>query len=115
MASRHTTARAPLGTAVIVLAAGTAAIHIYLGLSGLPLFVLNGLGYLTLVAALHLPISQLARYTSVVRWALICYTTLTIFLWVIVGARTPIGYADKLVEVALISLLLIEDRRERSG
>ena len=50
---------------IIVLTVTTAAIHLYLGLSsGLPLFVLNGLGYLALFAALYLPISQLAQYRN---------------------------------------------------
>ena len=96
-----------------MLALGTATIHLYLGLSGLPLFVLNGLGYMALVAALYLPVPRLARYRSAIRWALIGYTALTIVLWILVGARTPIGYADKLIEVALIALLLIEGRRTR--
>jgi hypothetical protein len=98
---------------IVVLAFGTAIIHLYLGLSGFPLFVLNGLGYLAFVAALYLPVQQLARYRGTVRWALIGYTALTIVLWLLVGARTPIGYADKLIEIALIALLLIEVRRTR--
>jgi hypothetical protein len=43
----------------------TAIIHLYLGLSfGDPVFVLNGLGYLALFAALYLPIAQLAQYRN---------------------------------------------------
>jgi uncharacterized membrane protein len=50
---------------VIVLALTTAIIHLYLGSSfGDPVFVLNGLGYLALFAALYLPISQLAQYRN---------------------------------------------------
>jgi len=45
------------------------------------------------------------------RLALIGYTALTIFLWILLGARTPIGYIDKIIEVALISLLLLDARR----
>jgi hypothetical protein len=40
----------------VVLALGTAMIPLYLSLSGIPMFVLNGLGYLALVAALYLPV-----------------------------------------------------------
>jgi hypothetical protein len=65
------------------------------------------------VAALYLPIPRLARYRDAVRWAFIGYAALTIVLWLLVGARTPIGYADKLIEIALITLLLIEGRRTR--
>lgn len=63
------------------------------------------------MAALYLPVAQLTRYKGAVRWALIGYTALTIVLWLLVGARTPIGYVDKLIEVALITPLLIEGRR----
>ena len=50
---------------VVVLALTTAIIHLYLGLSfGDPVFVLNGLGYLALFAALYLPIAQLAQYRN---------------------------------------------------
>lgn len=98
---------------VVVLAFGTAIIHLYLGSLGFPLFLLNGLGYLALVAALYLPIPRLARYRGTVRWALIGYAALTIVLWVLVGARTPIGYADKLIEIAMIALLLVEGRQTR--
>lgn len=97
----------------VVLALGTAMIPLYLSLSGIPMFVLNGLGYLALVAALYLPVPRLARYRSAVRWVLIGYTALTIVPWILVGARTPIGYVDKVIEVALIALLLIEGRHTR--
>lgn len=98
---------------IIVLTTATALIHLYLGLLGFPLFILNGLGYLGLLAALYLPIPQLARYHDAARWILVGYTALTIFLWILVGARTPIGYIDKLIEVALIALLILDARRTR--
>ena len=96
------------------MAAATAAVHLYLGfLAGLPLFVLNGLGYLALVAALYAPVPQLATYRNIVRWTLIGYTTLTIILWIAIGERTLVGYADKLVEVALIAPLVLERQHRR--
>lgn len=113
LASANLPARNTVRIGAVILALGTAIIHLYLGLSGFPLFVLNGLGYLALVAALYLPVARLARHRDAVRWALVGYTALTIVLWILVGARTPIGYADKLIEVALITLLLIEGRRAR--
>ena len=75
------------------------------------MFILSGLGYLALLAALYLP--SLARYRNVVRLALIGYAALIIFLWVLFGARIPIGYIDKAIEVALILLLLLDARRSR--
>ena len=49
---------------IIVLTVVTAMVHLYLGLSsGLPPFVLNGLGYLALLAALFLPVPQLLGFS----------------------------------------------------
>ena len=70
-------------------------IHLYLGLQGFPLFVLNGLGYLGLLAALILPIPRISEYRTLVRWVFVGYTALTIFLWILVGARNSLGYTDK--------------------
>jgi hypothetical protein len=95
---------------IAVLTFGTALIHLQLNFPD-PVFILNGLGYLALLAALYLPVPQLARYQNALRLALIGYTALTIFLWILLGARTPIGYIDKIIEVALISLLLLDARR----
>ena len=96
-----------LRTAIVLLTLGTALIHLQLAFPD-PVFILNGLGYLTLLVALYLP--QLARYRNVVRWVLVGYAALTIFLWVLIGARTPIGYIDKAIEGALIALLLLDIR-----
>ena len=105
----------PLGLGIIVLTLTTAVIHLYLGSLGLPMFVLNGLGYLVLLAVLYAPIPQLAPYKNVVRWALIGYTALTIVLWLVItrGNSTTLGYLDKLVELALIALLVLESRSRR--
>jgi hypothetical protein len=111
MASTSVSANGPLRIGVIVLTVGTALIHIYLGLQGFPLFILNGLGYLALLAALTLPIPRISEYRNLTRWVLVGYAALTIFLWILVGTRNAIGYIDKLIELALISLLLIEARR----
>ncbi len=101
---------------IIVLTLATAAIHLYLGLSsGLPLFVLNALGYLALLAALYGPIPQLAPYRNAVRWLLVGFAGLTIVLWIAItgGNSTAIGYVDKAVELLLIVLLIAEARASR--
>lgn len=103
----------PLQYAIIALTVATAVIHFTLVFPS-PLFILNGLGYLVLLGALYLPIPQLANYRSLVRWALMAYTALTVILWVIMGSRTPIAYFDKLIEVLLIVLLWIESRQSSS-
>jgi hypothetical protein len=75
------------------------------------LFLLNGIGYLVLVSALYLP--QLHRYQPIVRWLLIIFAAVTIIMYfAIAGFRfNPVGYLAKVVEVALIVLLLIEGRQ----
>ncbi len=108
-----TTSRAPgetiLRVGIIVLTLATALIHLQLAFPD-PAFILNGLGYLGLLAALYLPIPRVARYRNLVRWALVGYAALSIVLWIFLGARTTIGYIDKAIEVALIALLLLEAR-----
>jgi hypothetical protein len=111
MAPTSVSANGPLRIGVIVLTVGTAVIHLYLGLQGFLLFILNGLGYLTLLAALTLPIPRFSDYRSLTQWVLAGYTTLTIFLWILVGARNSIGYADKIIEILLVALLVLEASR----
>ncbi len=108
MAASH--ASTALRVGIVLLTLATALIHLQLAFPD-PAFIFNGLGYLTLLAALYMPVPRLARYRNVVRWVLIGFTALTILLWILLGARTPIGYADKAIEVVLILLLLLEARR----
>lgn len=110
--SRPTNAMLQIG--IIVLTFGAALIHFSLNFPD-PVFILNGLGYLALLAALYLPIPQVTNHRNVVRWTLVGYAALTIFLWLLLGARTPIGYADKAIEVALIALLLLDAHRPSSS
>jgi hypothetical protein len=113
MASTSISANGHLRIGVILLTVGTAVIHLYLGFQGFPLFVLNGLGYLGLLAALILPIPRISEYRNLTRWVLVGYTALTIFLWILVGSRNAIGYVDKIIELALIALLVLEARISR--
>ena len=114
MASSNTSANVALRIGIMVLALSTALIHFSLNFPD-PAFILNGLGYLALLAGLYLPFPQLARHRSAVRWTLIGYAALTILLWIMFGERTPIGYTAKVFEVALILLLLVDPRRSRSS
>jgi hypothetical protein len=113
MPSSGTPTNVVLRVGIVALTLGTALIHLSLNFPDLG-FMLNGLGYLTLLAALCLPVPQLARYRDIVRWVLIGYAALTILLWILLGDRTAIGYTAKAIEVALITLLLLEARRSRS-
>jgi hypothetical protein len=110
MASARSPIKLGLGVGIFVLTLGTALIHLYLGLGiGNTMFVLNGLGYLGLLAALQLPITQLAHFRNVVRWVLVAYTALTIVLFFVMASfYSVMGYVDKAIEVILISLLVTD-------
>lgn len=75
------------------------------------LFYLNFIGYIVLAGALYLP--ALVRYQRVIRWILIFYTAITILAWYLIthAQPNPIAYIDKPIELALIILLLIDDRQ----
>jgi hypothetical protein len=60
---------------------------------------------------LYLPVPRLVPHRRVVRWALLGYATLTILAWVAIGERTLLGYSTTAGEVALVILLLMENRR----
>ena len=119
MAFSRTPVSLGLWVGIFLLTLATAGIHLYLALTaftymglnfGVTLFILNGLGYLGLLAALQLPIPQLARFRSVARWALIILASLTIVLFFVMAPKpyTIVGYVDKAIEVALIALLLAD-------
>ena len=81
------------------------------------LFILNFVGYMVLAIALYLP--AFARYRSILRWMLIAYAIVTIIMWALITMARPevLGYSDKVVELSLIALLLIDgwqsSRREK--
>jgi hypothetical protein len=103
----------PMQMGIILLSVATALIHLALGIPYLLwMFVLNGIGYIVLAVALYLP--QLKKQQRWIRWALIVFTAITIAGWVVVGERNTIAYADKLIEVALIVLLILDGRKSRS-
>ena len=114
MTPSHASTNIALQIGVIILTLITAFVHLSLNFPD-PVFILNGLGYLTLLATLYLPISQLVPYRRSVRWLLIGYATLTVILWLAIGLRTPTGYTTTADEVLLILLLLLETRRSRSS
>jgi hypothetical protein len=113
--------------AIIALTVVTAAIHIWLGLGFLDaggwIFVLNGVGYLALLALLYDNHPALAPHRTLVRWVLIGYTALTVIAWLFIGTGSPfagpvrmgtqtmIAYLDKAVEITLIVLLWIDGQR----
>jgi hypothetical protein len=110
MVSPRTTTDRLIRAGILVLTLATALIHVSL-LFPDPVFIINGLGYLALLGALYLPIPMLIPYRRQIRWLLIGYTLLTIVLWLVFGSRILIGYLNKLNEIVLIVLLLLEQRR----
>ena len=96
---------------IIVLILATAIIHLMLGRS---LFILNGLGYLGLLAALFLPIPFLLPYRKSVHWVLMGYVALTIVLYFVFrGSQAfsnPLGLIDKTIEIILLVFLWLQRR-----
>src|SRR5918992_3108033 len=118
MGFSRSSAKLGLGVGIFVLTLATAVVHLYLAYTAIPyyglnfgvmLFILNGLGYLALVAVFQLPVPQLARLRSVARWTLVAYAALTIVLFFVMAPFYDfIGYLDKAIEVALIVLLVAD-------
>lgn len=103
---------------IIVLTLATAAIHVALvfmstapSSASLP-FLLNALGYVGLLGLIYLPIPQLEGYRRPIRVVLMLFTALTIVLYFVFAGFgfDVIGYLDKVIEIALIALLVAEDR-----
>jgi hypothetical protein len=97
----------------IVLTLITAIIHFTL-LFPDPVFILNGLGYLALLAAYFLPVPIAKDNRRLVRWVFMGFVAVTILAWVAIGDKSwpagALGYVTKLVELVLIALLW-NDRR----
>jgi hypothetical protein len=91
-------------TVVVGLTLATAAIHASLG--GL-LFTINAVGYATLAALMILP-GPITHVRWLVRLALLGFTLATIGGWLLFGARFPLAYIDKGIEVVLIAFLAFE-------
>lgn len=106
----------PLAAGVIILTLATAGIHFYLAptefqmgatLFGV-LFVLNGLGYLTMVAVMYAPLGMLAPFRGAARGLLVLIALGSIGAYFYVGVFDTVGWVDKAVEGALIVLVGIE-------
>jgi hypothetical protein len=105
---------------IALLALGTAGIHLYLflieGFLGngemLPiyqlLFVGNVFAYVTLAAALVLPISALVRFRSFIRTLLIAIAVASIASYFYVGVLDVVGHIAKAIEVLLIVLVTVD-------
>lgn len=111
----------PLTAGIIALALATATVHLVLGVQLISfgggalgvIFVLNFVGYVGLTALLYLPVRALDPYRGAIRTALIAYTALTVVLWIFFGTKDVVGYLNKLNELLLIALLVVEARTAR--
>ncbi|UCD99994.1 MAG: hypothetical protein JSV42_04555 [Chloroflexota bacterium] len=102
---------------IIILALTSAFIHFSLLFPDI-LFILNGLGYLALLAAYFLPIEIARKNHSLLRWLFILYAAVTIIAWVMIGDKSwpggALGYVTKVVEIFLIALLVVDGRKSNS-
>jgi hypothetical protein len=96
---------AALRVAIVTLTLGTAYIHSTLG--GL-LFTLNATGYVVAAAAMIAPIAIASRSRWFIRLGLMGYAMSTIVGWAIMGPFYSTAYVAKAIEVALISLLIVD-------
>ena len=99
--------------AIILLTLATAGIHISLLFPDV-MFTLNGLGYLSLLAAYFLPMLLFRKNHNLVRWVFMGFTLFTILAWVLMGDKSwpggALGYITKTIEVLLV-VTLWSDRR----
>ncbi len=102
---------------VTVTAILTALIHLYYALFLIGatealgiLFILNALGYLGLLLAYLGKLSFLRWSHSLITWAFIAFTAVTILAWIPMGERSPLAYLTKLDELVLLIALFLGRR-----
>lgn len=117
--SRTRSSFEPVQAGVILLALATASIHLYLFLiEGFPgngemapvyqlLFINNILIYITLAAALVLPVSPLPQIRPATRVMLTAVAVASIASYYHVGVFDIVGRVDKIIEVLLIVAVTI--------
>jgi hypothetical protein len=106
---RTRAAGAVLTAAIVGLTLATAYIHSTLG--GL-LFTLNALGYLGLAGLIVIgaaaPVAIVERFSWFPRLALIGYTLMTIAGYLVMGPYFTLGFIAKGIEVALVTLVVVD-------
>lgn len=108
--------RALLIATITGLAVASGAIHLSLGA---PIFILNGLGYLTLAAAYLVAATVshplVVRFSWLPRIALFGYAATSIVAWLVIGGFYWLGYLTKAIELALMALLVLDSHRVYGG
>jgi hypothetical protein len=112
--------RGTLRTIIAILTVITAVIHLFLGSRDLSsgfgvLFILNGVGYLVLLYALLRPFSFLEGQRTLVHYAFMAFTAVTILAWLFLNGdfSNPIGLITKIDEVLLVAALWMHLRAEQ--
>jgi hypothetical protein len=93
---------------IVILTLATAFIHFSLLFPDL-MFILNGLGYLALLAAYFLPLPVARDNHGLLRWVFMAFAAVTILAWLVMGDKSwpagALGYTTKVIEVILLALL----------
>lgn len=107
--------RSTLRIAIIVLTLITAGVHLAFGLAGLfggdlggftiP-FVLNGLGYLSLLAALFMDVPFFRDNRPLAHWLLIGFAALTLILYFVFNGFSNFGPAAIITKGAELLLII---------
>ena len=102
---------------LIALTLATAAIHVVAAVDlELPPLTVNGVGFVAILLAIYTAPNRLLNSRRGPRIALGVYAALTIAMWAVGGERYLLAYIDKVVEVALIAVLVAPRvLRNRSG
>jgi len=109
MSTQTRTGGVALTAGILELTLATALIHASLG--GL-LFLLNAAGYLALAIALvvaaAVPHPLVRRFSWLPRIGLAAYAAVTIAAYVVTGPYFTLGWVAKLIEVAIITLVVAD-------
>jgi hypothetical protein len=97
--------------ALVISELTVATAYIHLNLGG-PLFTLNGLGYLALLAtyivATVVPADAIRRFGWLPRIGLAGYATVTIGAYLVIGPWFDLGLITKGIELAIVGLLIVD-------
>ena len=102
--------------AIVATIAITAFIHLFVGLEGDLLLILNGLGYIALASVRFLPQLQQKMPLNILNGATIIYTIITIIGYFVVhGGVETVGLITKAIELALIALIFVNIRQSQAN
>ena len=109
--------RSTLRIVILLSALFTGLVHLVLlsiQLGGpSPIFILNGLGYLVLLALFWFKPSFLGGRRTLLHYAFVAYAAVTILLWTATGTRDLTGYLTTADEVVLFVALWAHLRAEK--